>query len=188
LASYAAFLRGINVGGHKATKDQLARAFEGCGFGKVSTFRASGNVLFEAPGSPKPGASEMEAALEDELGYAVPVFIRSASQLEKVVALGPFSAKELKASKGKLQVAFLPKKPAQGKSREALSLATDEPLAIHGSELYWLPKAGMLESELDLRALEKLLGPWTMRTMGTVEQIASKLGKAGPEAMSRGKR
>jgi hypothetical protein len=35
---------------------------------------------------------------------------------------------------------------------------------------------GQLESELDLKAIEKLLGTDTRRTMGTLEQIAAKLG------------
>lgn len=87
----------------------------------------------------------------------------------------PFTAKQRDASKGKLQVAFLPKKPAGGKAKEALALATEEPLAIEGTELFWLPAAGLLDSDVDLRALERIVGPWTMRTMGTVEQIAEKL-------------
>lgn len=54
---------------------------------------------------------------------------------------------------------------------------TDEDLlAIEGRELYWLPSGGISESELDLRAIDAALGPGTMRTMGTVEQIAAKLG------------
>jgi hypothetical protein len=32
----------------------------------------------------------------------------------------------------------------------------------------------MTDSELDLKAVEKLIGPNTMRTNGTVEQIAAK--------------
>ena len=47
MAGYAAFLRGINVSGRKALKEQLVAAFEACGFEDISTFRASGNVLFE---------------------------------------------------------------------------------------------------------------------------------------------
>ena len=40
--------------------------------------------------------------------------------------------------------------------KKALALATDEDaLAIRGRELYWLPSGGMLDSELDLKALEK---------------------------------
>ena len=176
MATYAAFLRGINVGGHKARKEHLVAAFEECGLEDVSTFRASGNVIFEAPARPKPDTRRMEAALQAELGYAVPVFLRSASQLEKVAAAKPFSAKHLKASKGKLQVAFLPKKPATGKAKEALAMALEsDPLALVGTELYWLPASGTQETDLNLKSLEKLVGPWTMRTMGTVEQIAVKL-------------
>jgi uncharacterized protein (DUF1697 family) len=58
---------------------------------------------------------------------------------------------------------------------DALGMATDEDLlAIEGSELYWLPSGGISETDLDLKTLESGLGPWTMRTMGTVEQIAAK--------------
>jgi uncharacterized protein (DUF1697 family) len=176
MASYAAFLRAINVGGRTATKDRLVAAFEACGFENVSTFRASGNVLFEAPGGGKPKQAEMESALEAELGFEVPVFVRSAAQLAKIAALEPFSAKQLKASKGKLQVAFLPKKPAKAKAAEALALELEtDPLSLEGSELLWLPAAGTQKSDLNLKALERVVGPWTMRTMGTVEQIAEKL-------------
>lgn len=59
---------------------------------------------------------------------------------------------------------------------EALKLATtDDPLALEGSELYWLPKGGTRDSALDLKSLERLLGTSTMRTKGTVELIAERL-------------
>ena len=130
VARYAAFLRAINVGGRTATKDRLVAPFEACGFVNVSTFRASGNVLFEAPGNSKPKQAEIESALEAELGFEVPVFLRSAAQLAKIAALDPFSAKQLKASKGKLQVAFLPKKPTKAEAAEALALELEsDPLS-----------------------------------------------------------
>lgn len=176
MAKYAAFLRGINVGGHKALKGQLTGAFEACGFQEVSTSRASGNVLFKAPGRTKPGEAKLEAALESELGYASQVFIRSASQVAKVAAAKPFGARQLAASNGKLQVAFLSKPPTGDKRERALALALEsDPLALTRSELFWLPAAGTLDSDLDQKALYGFLGPWTMRTMGTVEQIAAKL-------------
>lgn len=175
MARYAAFLRGINVGGHSAKKEQLVSALDWLGFEDVTTFRASGNLLFDAGGR-RPKAADLEVALEGALGYAVPVFLRSASQVAGVAALEPFSARQLAASTGKLQVAFLPGKPSAKACESALELATeDEPLAIEGTELLWLPKAGMMDSDLDLKALERLLGPWTMRTMGTVEQMAERL-------------
>jgi uncharacterized protein (DUF1697 family) len=50
----------------------------------------------------------------------------------------------------------------------------DDLLAIEGRELYWLPSGGMSDSELDLKALAALLGPITIRTKGTIDQIATK--------------
>ena len=83
------------------------------------------------------------------------------------------------ASKGKLQVSLLPKKPTAAARKKVLALATEEDrLAIEGRELYWLPSGGMLESELDLKAIEDALGPGTMRTKGTIEQIAAKTAPA----------
>ena len=70
---------------------------------------------------------------------------------------------------------LLLEKPAAKARREALALATeDDRLALGGRELYWLPSGGMSDSELDLRALGGALGLTTIRTMGTVEQIAAK--------------
>jgi hypothetical protein len=70
---------------------------------------------------------------------------------------------------------MLPEPPGKLARKEALALAGDEDrLAIEGSELYWLPSGPISESSLDLRTLESELGPWTMRTMGTIEQIAAK--------------
>jgi uncharacterized protein (DUF1697 family) len=176
MVNYAAFLRGINVGGRTAKKAQLTAAFESLGFEDVSTFRASGNVIFEAPGRAKPKGSEIEKALQSELGFEVAVFLRSADQLAKVADFEPFTAKQRKASTGKLQVAFLLKRPSKGKAKEALGLAgPKDPLAIEGTELFWLPAGNMRDSELNLRKLEALIGPWTMRTMGTTEQMAAKL-------------
>jgi hypothetical protein len=47
-------------------------------------------------------------------------------------------------------------------------------LAIRGTELYWLPSAGTQESELGMARIDKTIGPMTLRTMGTIEQIAEK--------------
>ena len=94
----------------------------------------------------------------------------------EIAARRPFTAAQLKAfSAGKLQVAMLPDAPGKLVRKEALALAGDEDrLAVEGSELYWLPSGPISESGLDLKTLESELGPWTMRTMGTVEQIAVK--------------
>jgi uncharacterized protein (DUF1697 family) len=48
MPGYVAFLRGMNVGGHRISGGELCAAFEELGFEDVSTFRASGNVIFAA--------------------------------------------------------------------------------------------------------------------------------------------
>jgi uncharacterized protein (DUF1697 family) len=45
---FAAFLRGINVGGRTVVKEQIKEAFTSVGFQNVSTYKQSGNVIFEA--------------------------------------------------------------------------------------------------------------------------------------------
>jgi uncharacterized protein (DUF1697 family) len=175
MPSHVAFLRGMNLGGRRIKNEELRAEFEALGFAEVACFRASGNVVFSAKGSEAKLTSEIEAGLGEALGYEVPVFLRSAKELSALAAHEPFAAVKMKASKGKLQVALLPKKPAAGARKQALAEASDEDrLAIEGRELYWLPSGGISDSDLDLKAIETALGPWTMRTMGTIEQIVAK--------------
>jgi uncharacterized protein (DUF1697 family) len=177
MASHAAFLRGINLGKNRRVKgDALCAACEAAGNEDAATFRASGNLAFESSESdPAKLTRGLEAALADGLGFEVVVFLRSAREVRAIAAHEPFDAAAVKRSKGKLQVALLPDKVGAAARRKALALATDDDLlSIRGRELYWLPKGGTIDSELDQKALEKLVGPWTMRTMGTIEQIAAK--------------
>ena len=171
-----AFLRGMNLGGRRIKNDELRLPFEALGFDGVATFRASGNVVFGVDnGDTDELTTQIETTLAEELGYAVPVFLRSAAELRKVAGRDPFDADRLVASKGKPQIAFLSAAPKQSARKEALALASDDDLlALNGRELYWLPSGGISETDLDLRSLESILGPWTMRTKGTIDQIATK--------------
>lgn len=174
---YVAFLRGMNLGGRRITNDDLQAAFEQLGLADVATFRASGNVVFDGPDGVGGAdlSTKIEAGLAEALGYDVPVFLRSCRQVAAIAGCEPFDTGDIEASSGKLQVALLPDSPGKLARKEALAMATgDDRLAIEGSELYWLPSGGISESGLDLKTLESELGPWTMRTMGTIEQIAAK--------------
>ncbi|HMC50595.1 MAG TPA: DUF1697 domain-containing protein [Solirubrobacterales bacterium] len=175
MPSHVAFLRGMNLGGRRIKNEELRAEFEALGFTDVACFRASGNVVFSAKGSEAKLRSEIESGLGEALGYEVPVFLRSAGELQAVAAHKPFDAKALKASKGKLQVAFLEQRPNAEARKRALALGSDDDrLALEERELYWLPKGGLSDSELDLKELADTLGQNTVRTMGTVEQIAAK--------------
>jgi uncharacterized protein (DUF1697 family) len=174
VADHAAFLKGMNLGRRRLANGELRAAIESLGFEDVQTFRASGNVVFTA-GRQRSDASlqrTLEQGLRTTLGYEVPTFIRSGSELRAIVAAEPFEAG---STGGKLQVALLHDAPAAQARREALALAgEDDRLHLDGRELYWLPAGGVSDSKLDWRALERALGPTTVRTIGTIEQIAAR--------------
>jgi uncharacterized protein (DUF1697 family) len=163
----------VNLGkSRRVTSARLKSLFEEAGAEDVATFRTSGNVVFEAP---RDMGSALEQHLEKALGHEVVIFLRNARDLKAIAAHEPFPAKDIKASEGKLQVALLGKKPTAATRKKVLALATDkDQLAFGKRELYWLPSGGTMDSELDRKALDGLLGPATVRTMGTVEQLAAK--------------
>jgi uncharacterized protein (DUF1697 family) len=172
---YVAFLRGMNLGGRRITNEGLRTHFEALGCEDVGTFRASGNVIFVRDESPAKLTTRLEAGLTKALGYEVPVFLRAAKELQAIAAHEPFSRKQVEASQGKLQIALLTKRPAAAAATKSLALSTAaDRLAIEGRELYWLPDGGLSESELDLKAIAAILGPTTIRTKGTIDQIAIK--------------
>jgi len=178
MTPYAAFLRGVNLGGkRKAPSAQLCSALEGAGFENVATFRASGNVAFSASGPDEVEqiTARVEEALANSLGFDVVAHLRTAAQVRAIAAHEPFEPRDVAALDGKLQVALLKKAPSAAARREALAMATDaDALAIRGRELYWLPSGRMTESDLRLDPLERIVGAWTMRTKGTIEQMAAK--------------
>ena len=106
----------------------------------------------------------------------MPVFLRSVEEVAAIAAQEPFPAKAVAGLEGQAAGRRCCRRSRpRRRARRSLALATDEDrLAIDGRELYWLPSGGMLESELDLKAIEKALGRGTLRTMGTIEQIAAK--------------
>jgi uncharacterized protein (DUF1697 family) len=108
---YAAFLRGINVGGKRMLPmKELAAQFVKAGCTDVSTYIQSGNVVFKA--SPDLAAKVpalLHASLMKKFGFEVPIIVRSTAQLKALAKANPF----LKAGAGEEEcyVGFLSKKP-----------------------------------------------------------------------------
>jgi uncharacterized protein (DUF1697 family) len=177
MSKHAAFLRGINLGPRRRISGaELRSRFEEMGFRDVDTFRASGNVIFGADREPLAAmTARIEKGLAESHGFEVAVFLRRASEIRAIADQQPFARRLVDASKGKLQVALLSAKPAARARKAVLALATDDDkLAFGDRELYWLPSGGTRDSSLNFKAIEKLLGSTTMRTKGTVEQMATK--------------
>jgi uncharacterized protein (DUF1697 family) len=177
MSTYAAFLRGMNLGRRRISNDELRAHFEQLGCGDVRTFRASGNVIFAAAGeeSEQKLGARIEAGLAAALGYEVAVFLRDASEIRKIAEHRPFADPLIEASKGKLQVVMLAARPAARARKQVLALASDEDrLAFGERELFWLPSGGILDSALDFKSIGTLLGSTTTRTKGTIDRLAAK--------------
>ena len=173
---YVAFLRGMNVGGHRITNDELCACFSDLGMTNVWAFLASGNVAFESASSSRAEvAALIESGLRKALNYEVPTFLRSASEVAAIAAAVPFAATK-GAVGGKLQVSLLARKPSASQQQQVLSYATaNDQLAIEGKELYWLPDGKLTDSMLDMKAIGKALGSMTTRTLRTVQRLSVKL-------------
>jgi uncharacterized protein (DUF1697 family) len=66
---YAAFLRGVNVGGVNLKMADVAKALSEAGFSNVKTILASGNVLLESRAKVDGVRKNAETALRDAFGY-----------------------------------------------------------------------------------------------------------------------
>ena len=170
---WIAFLRAINTGNRRVKGDQLVSVFAALGFEEVSSFQASGNMLFSAD-DPDPNA--IEAALAGALGYEVPTVLRSGRTVHDIASATPFSPTELEASQRRVQV-ILVRDAASSDAVDAVLAATpvDDLLRPHGGDVFWLPRAGISDSVLDLAGVERNLGPVTVRTHNTILRLADRV-------------
>ena len=97
--TYAALLRGINVGGSKKVPmAELRTLLQGLGYGDVGTYLQSGNAVFSTGhGDEESLAAELTAAIEKHFGFTVGVLVRDHAYLKSVREACPFPAAELEA-------------------------------------------------------------------------------------------
>ena len=112
MIKYAAFLRGINVGGKNPVPMQkLKKMFDSMQFKSVQTLLASGNVLFEAPPI---DAIALEQKIEEKLkrtfGQDIGVLIRTMEELEHLSNSQPFKGIDI-TSETRLYITFFSEKP-----------------------------------------------------------------------------
>jgi uncharacterized protein (DUF1697 family) len=148
--TYAALLRGINVGGRRRVPmAELRELIAGLGWTDVRTHLQSGNAVFTVPpGQAGPPPRErLQAALADRFGFDVPCLLRTGRELREVVAACPFPAAELDPSK--LLVLFVEETPAPDHFAgvDAAAYAPDEFRHVGRAVYCWFPD-GMGRSRL----------------------------------------
>ena len=179
MPTYAALLRGINVGRNKRIGMADLRALvESLGHESVRTHLQSGNIVFDTPQrSAKPLEGALEKAIAAELGMDVTVIVRRSDELAAVVDASPFEGRT--DDPKQLHVAFLSEAPkaAAVKGFGAEDFAPDE-LEVIGREVHLLYPKGYARTKLTNAVLEKRLGVRaTSRNWRTVTALADLTSK-----------
>jgi uncharacterized protein (DUF1697 family) len=155
---YVAMLRGVNVGGNSLRMDWLRQACENLGWQNVRTYVQSGNIVFSSRASAVKLAQVLKETIDAQTRLPVTVVLRSAADMEKVVADNPF-LKQKGIDATKLHVTFLgrvPIKPALDRL-DALAGTRDQ-YRLNGSEIYLHCPINYGETKLSNGAIEKVLG------------------------------
>ncbi|MEV6021946.1 DUF1697 domain-containing protein [Streptomyces sp. NPDC052036] len=95
--TYAALLRGINVGGSKKIPmAELRTLMEGLGYDGARTYLQSGQAVFRCDhGDEESLAAELTGAIEKRFGFSVDVIVRDHGYLTSVRDACPFPADRL---------------------------------------------------------------------------------------------
>ena len=102
MITYIAFLRGINVGGHKKIKmADLRLLLEGLGYKEVMTYIQSGNVIFNSLVENRDKLqNQISEVIKDHYGFEVSVLVRTRSDINKILDNNPYNdPKDLASNK-----------------------------------------------------------------------------------------
>lgn len=179
---YIAFLRSINVGGHRIKMTHFSVLLEALGFVNVATFIANGNVIFEPADTDTVKLQpQIERHLKDALGNHVPTFLRSPTELAAMAAYDPFSRATLSAGTYTLSIMLMVEVPPDDLHRQLAAFETSlDAFHVHGRESYWLCRAKTTESLVDWSLVEKTVHVplVTVRNATTIRKLAAKYAVA----------
>jgi uncharacterized protein (DUF1697 family) len=168
---YVALLRGINVGGKSVVRmADLKECVEELGYDNVSTFIASGNVLFETPERDAAKLeSAIERALERRFKLPITVVVRSRAEVGRIVRAIP--AGWIGNDSLRVNVAFLRRtRDGRALARELAPREGVDELVATRAALIWATRRDALTRS----GLQKLPGSAAYRDM-TIRNVNTTL-------------
>jgi len=153
-------LRGVNVGGHNMIKmDALKALCVSLKLKDPQTYVQSGNVIFRTEEKDQEKLTlRIQDAIEKAHGFRPGVMLRTAAELQQVVARNPF-AKRSGIEPGKLLVNFLVSNPGKQAREKALAIKIGpEEMHLIGREAYIYFPNGQGRSKFPWAAIERALG------------------------------
>lgn len=92
MATWLAFLRGINLGKRQVKMAELRACLGAAGFTDIKTVVASGNVRLSSEGDESGIKTRLEKAIEAQFGFVVGIVLRSQAELEAMLKGHPFDS------------------------------------------------------------------------------------------------
>ena len=121
-------LRGVNLGGRKVVMSELRALCEKSGFTDVETLVASGNLVLGSKLAGEKLERKLEAVILEGLALKTDVYVRTAAELEAIIAANPFKA--FAKSDPSFMVVYFMRAAATAADREAM-----EKTALTGEEM-----------------------------------------------------
>jgi uncharacterized protein (DUF1697 family) len=168
---YAAFLRGVNVGGVNLKMAEVAKAFENAGFTNVRTILASGNVLLESRSGVDAVRKKAEKALRDAFGYDAWVLAYDIDTVRAISENFPF---EREVEGHHSYVTFVTDEKVLDELAElAKDAGPDAKIQRGEGVVYWqVPKTGTLESVMGkTMGKKRYKSSTTTRNLRTLDKV-----------------
>ena len=161
--TYAALLRGVNVGGRgKLPMPELVELFISLGHSDVTSYIQSGNVVFRASDGDQAG---LEAAIKDRFSLDTRVMLRTHEELGAIAAGAPFDQP--------LHIVFLDCEPdPEAIVRLDENRSPGDRFRVAGREIYLSLGNGAGRTKLTLDWFERGLGvAGTQRNWNTLLKL-----------------
>jgi uncharacterized protein (DUF1697 family) len=169
MTKYAAFLRGVNVGGVNLKMAEVATALTDAGFANVRTILASGTVLLESSARVAAVRKKAEATLREKFGYDAWVLVYDIDTVRAVVDAYPFERED---DGFQSYVTFVADKAVLDELAR-LDAGAEEKISRGEGVVYWqVPKGSTLDS-----AIGKTMGKprykssTTTRNLRTLDKV-----------------
>ncbi len=147
MTRFAAFLRGVNVGGVNLKMAEVAAALTDAGFANVHTILASGNVLLESSSRVAAVRENAEATLREKFGYDAWVLAYDIDTVRTIDEAYPF---EREVDGYQSYVTFVADAAVLDElTALAESAGPDEKISRGEGVIYWqVPKGSTLDSTI----------------------------------------
>lgn len=175
MATYCAFLRGVNVKGTNMKMADVCRVFSKCGLSNVTSILASGNIVFSSTKSNAALKKLLEKAMSEHFNYEAFLFLKDKNEVEQILSENPFKPQPDFHIYGFVGVNDIEKVLMQEFQKAEKS--PHEQAEIVAGNFYWkISKGNTLNSEFGkILGNKQLKNSFTSRNMNTFEKVYHKM-------------